>query len=195
MFGKLAAFIVMCVTATLFCVAPANADSYGNTVSTTCIVRVTATPGKALSARIVVQGNSTDPVKGTVTVQAFHASRQVWSRSVAYSGTAVTFGGPTLPAGSYRAVGAFKPTAGGVYSGTRCTDSFRTRGVAAEHTGPGGHNGAGTGVGPNGADPSALAASGLPNTGGPAEWWLFLGIGLLLAGAASVVAGRRRATA
>ena len=186
MFGRLITCIASGLAAVLVVASGGAASGYGNGVSTSCNVSVSAKAGKPISAFIDVKGNASATVTGDVTISVFRtgsaprtAARAVttWSKTVHYNGTPLTITGPVLKHGSYRAVAKFSADPG-VYLDCQCFGSFRTKNVAGEH-----HNNNGGG------------GSGLPNTGGPSEWWLIAGFGLVLAGGAATYAARRRRTA
>ncbi|HJQ05971.1 MAG TPA: LPXTG cell wall anchor domain-containing protein [Nocardioides sp.] len=185
MFGRLITCIAAGLTAVLVVASGGAASGYGNGVSTSCNVSVSAKAGKPISAFIDVKGNASSAVTGDVTISVFRSgsaprmaarAAAVWTKTVHYNGTPLTITGPALPRGSYRAVAKFSADPG-VFLDCQCFGSFRTKSVAGEH-----HTNGGGG-------------NGLPNTGGPSEWWLIAGFGLVLAGGAATYAGRRRRTA
>jgi LPXTG-motif cell wall-anchored protein len=187
MFGRLITYVAAGLVA-LLVAGPATADArYGNKVSTSCNVNITARAGKPISAYIDVKGNASATITGTVTVSVYrvgasarpvHAARdtKVWSTSARYNGHPLRLHGPVLRHGHYRAVAKFSADPG-VYLDCQCFGRFGTKAIGGQHNGNGGNPG------------------GLPNTGGPSQWWLVLGFGLLLAGGSAVYAGRRRAHA
>jgi LPXTG-motif cell wall-anchored protein len=167
---------IAAVLVTLLLAGPATAAGYGNGVSTSCTVDLTARAGKPVAAYVDVKGNASSTIHGTVTVTVRRAGRTggrvVWSTSVHYGGTPLRLTGPVLRHGRYRAVATFSADPG-VYLDCRCFDRFRAglHPQAEHHTHPGGT---------------------LPNTGGPAWWWLLLGGGLLAGGVGVVRTSRRR---
>lgn len=186
MFGRLITCIAAGLAAMLVVASGGAASGYGNGVSTSCNVSVTAKAGKPISAYIDVKGNASSTITGDVTISVFRSgsaprmaarAATVWSTTAHYNGSPLTITGPTLKSGSYRAVAKFTADPG-VYLDCQCFGNFRTKSVQGEH-----HQNGGGGGG------------GLPNTGGPSEWWLIAGFGLVLAGGAATYVGRRRRTA
>lgn len=181
MFGRLTTYVAAVMIGLIGLVAtgpaPAHAAGYGNQVSTSCNVSVTAVAGKPLKAYVDVKGNASNTITGTVSVKVYRAGSQakVWGASVHYNGSPVTITGPVLGRGRYRAVANFTADPG-VYLDGQCFGRFATKAVAHEHTGN-----PGTGA----------SGGGLPNTGGPSQWWLVLGFGLVLAGGSAAYASRR----
>ncbi|GAB4009412.1 LPXTG cell wall anchor domain-containing protein [Nocardioides ultimimeridianus] len=185
MFGRLITYIATGLVAVLVIASGGAASGYGNGVSTSCNVSVSAKAGKPISAYIDVKGNASTAVTGDVTISvsrvgnAARAARATtsWSKTVHYNGTPLSITGPVLKNGAYRAVASFSADPG-VYLDCQCFGRFSTKSVAGEH-----HNNGGGGGG------------GLPNTGGPSEWWLIAGFGLVLVGGAATYTARRRRVA
>jgi LPXTG-motif cell wall-anchored protein len=186
MFGRLVTTLAT-VLAAAFVAAPATAadSSYAPRVTTTCQVAVRSMADGSFDVRVTIVGNASDPVIGSVRLDVTRKGSTVWSTRSAYANQPVVLHGPVVRSGSYRATATFRPSTG-VYSGCSHSISFRA-GVSAEHSG-GGHNGGGNGGGAGGA---GTGAGGLPNTGGPSVWWLLLGLTLVGAGGATVVASKR----
>lgn len=99
-----------------------------------------------------------------------------WSRTVAYTGGTERVVGPELPTtGAWLLTGVFRPSSDD-FRGDRDAWVFRVVNSTDEDEGP-------DEEGPGGL---------LPDTGGPALFWLLLGVGLVGGGAATVVYARRR---
>lgn len=180
MFGRLITYVAAGLTAVLVVASGASAAGYGNGVSTSCNVNVTAKAGKPISAYVDVKGTASNTVTGDVTISVSRVggartarATTSWTKTVHYNGSPLTISGPVLKNGSYRAVASFSADPG-VYLDCQCFDRFSTKSVAGEHHTNGGGGG------------------GLPNTGGPSKWWLIAGFGLVLAGGSATVAARRR---
>lgn len=171
--------------------APAQADPYVGTVTTSCNVDLDASADdRRLSAVVDVTAAGAAPAPG-VLVAVFSGPGGVMStRSVDYEGGRVVLDGPKAKdKGRYLAQVSFAPRTGTVF--TKCRDDD---GVDV------GVSGTGDGEDPDetdtGTDPQAGQADNgdgvLPDTGGQARWVPLAGAGLVLLGAVVLFTRRRR---
>jgi hypothetical protein len=169
--------------------APAHAvaeapDPYSGSIETDCRVSVPAVvrPGAHVVITIRVAANSPTPPTGEVdlAIQAKPGGDTVWTKTVDYNGGTQKVVGPDLPNDrNYTVSQRFRPD----------DDTFARchAGVAFFVDAVGGDN-------DNNNDDDDGTGGLLPDTGGPALLWLLLGVGLVGAGSASVVYGRRRSS-
>lgn len=178
-------------------VAPASADPYVGTITTSCTVDLDASAAdRRLSAVVDVNGSGTAPVRG-VLVAVFSGPDGVMRRErVDYDGGRVVLGGPKATRkGRYLAEVSFAPRAGTVFTACEDDDGLDV-GISDDGTGtddPDGTDGTGDN-GDNGSSPQggqAIDDGVLPDTGGAPLWVLPVGAGLLALGAGLVLRGRR----
>jgi hypothetical protein len=195
---KLAAVLALALTSYIVApalVAPAQAadDPYTAGVPTSCNLNVPAVVrvGTAPSIRIHVQPNGPaggERPTGDVTVSISKAGTGIFSKTVAYNGSAVTIQGPVITQpGRYQVNGKFKTADGSVFKSCSSVTAFDVS-AGQNPDDPGGPGGPG-GPGPDGGttDPDGI----LPDTGGPNLLWLLLALVLLGGGGGLVYAARR----
>ncbi|QYJ04383.1 LPXTG cell wall anchor domain-containing protein [Nocardioides panacisoli] len=183
--ARVFAAIATLIAVTLIAPLPsAAADGYGPQVPTAVAIEVDdeIRVGDDVVITYSVRANSDEgPIEGTLAINGAPGSSDAADRTFAqtrdYADTPITVNLGSQPIGDYTTSASFTPDAGSVYLPSTGTATYR---VVGGRTGGPGDDGAG-GI--------------LPNTGGPAVWWLLLG-SLLVAGGAGVVhAGRRRSVA
>ncbi len=196
---KFAALLTLVMAA--FVVAPglvANAsaadDPYTNGVRTSCHISVPAVVkvGRAPRIRITVRPNAPAAgaraaqraarPTGTVHLRITKGGSEIFSRTVDYNGSPVTVVGPVVTASGHYVVHArFRTADGSTFKSCHNNTAFDVRqGDDAPDSGPS-------------PDPGVNNPDGLlPDTGGPNQMWLFLGLALVLSGAGLVVAARDR---
>lgn len=189
MIGRLA---IALVAVAAFVVGPVSgaqaADPYTPRADVDCTISVPpVVAGQHIEIKVGARTNADQPATGTVTIEVRKGGhgRLLWTRTVKYNGSPTTIQGPVLIAGPYHVTTQFTPDNAASYRTCHGALNFKVGvGPINQHHGP---HGPGNGLGPqNGA---------LPDTGGPDLLWLLLGVGLIGAGATSVVVGRRRAAA
>lgn len=180
--------------------SPAQAadDDYVAVTRTSCHISVPAVVQVNRSPRITITVRPNGPVPaagagraaarradqptGSVDVSITRAGASVFARTVAYNGRPVTIQGPVVTRpGHYVVHARFHAADGSAFRGCQATTSFDVDKRDTPHPPPppnGGENPGGGGV--------------LPDTGGPDEAWLLLGLALVLTGGGLVVASRTR---
>jgi len=170
-------------------VAPAQAadDPYTAGVRTSCTVTVPAVVKRGTAPRIRVNVRPNSPTQGArpegdVRVTISKAGSRIFTKTVAYKGSAVEVQGPTLNQfGRYQVKATFKTADGAVFKSCSGSAAFDIRaGQGPDDTDPGPDGGT--------TDPDGL----LPDTGGPDVLWLLLALALVGSGAGLVYAAKRR---
>jgi hypothetical protein len=182
------AFMSYVVAPVLVAPAQADDDPYTAGVRTSCSVTVPAVIKRGTAPTIRVSVRPNGPAQGArpegdVRVTISKAGTRIFTKTVAYNGSAVEVQGPTLnQVGRYQVRTDFKTADNSVFkscSGSAALDIRAGQGPDDTTPGPNG----GTAPPPGGL---------LPDTGGPDVRWLLLGLALVGSGLGLVVAARRR---
>lgn len=188
MIGRLAIALVAAAAFIAGPVSGAHADPYTPRADVSCTISVPpVVAGHHIQIKVGARTNADKPPTGTVTIEVRKGAhgRVLWNRTIDYKGSPTTIQGPVLISGPYRVTTQFVPDNGASYRSCHGALNFKVGvGPTNGHHGP--HD-PGNGDGPQ--------SGALPDTGGPALLWLLLGVGLVGAGATSVVVARRRAAA
>lgn len=192
------AFIMTGFVVTPALVAPAHAaDDYTASVETSCNIDVPAVVRAETRPRIeiTVRPNAPAPAagaraaaaraaqpSGTVELNVTKGGTSIFSKTVPYRGRPVTVVGPVVTQpGQYVVRATFRTADNTVFKSCHNNAAFNVR----------------AGVGPDDIDPDPdpgnLNPDGLlPDTGGPNQLWLILGLLLVGAGAGLVYAAKRQ---
>jgi hypothetical protein len=186
---RLLVLALVALPSVLLPLQPATAAPYTPKIPTTTLIKIVVAADHSVSAVVKVVANSgKGHPHGTVTLQiegfaptargARAAAPAPWESTVDYNGGWVTVQAPALSLGTYVANASFTPS-GKLYRSSSTSTRFAIGASPAEQPNPGSR------------DEGPLAGL-LPDTGGPALLWLFVGVGLVGSGAVAVGYNRRR---